>query len=219
MPAEMEGWIVMKEMDSKDFLIVNVCEQNSDSRHMHLVLPDVNEVAGMHLRPKLSPYFSSYCLCELVTIYYVNPLARLLQKYCVLLILDSMQSLNHIFRVSFWTCSLFDLFAAASGVSVCFKIMSQLYYYQKLFCGLAVLWPHVSLYLLLILITFSFTNVKATIFNSFSWNLCLSNKKIFKSGNFLLSQMINSQLYLFWMKLQPHLNHNIHSHTASFDML
>lgn len=33
----------MKEMDSKHFLIVSVCEQNPDSRHMHLVLPDVNE--------------------------------------------------------------------------------------------------------------------------------------------------------------------------------
>lgn len=33
----------MKEMDSKDFLMVNVCEQNSDSRHTRLVLPDINE--------------------------------------------------------------------------------------------------------------------------------------------------------------------------------
>lgn len=47
----------MKEMDSKDFLIVNVCEQNSDSRRMHLVLPDVNESCRHASKAKVESIF------------------------------------------------------------------------------------------------------------------------------------------------------------------
>lgn len=156
--------------------------------HVRLFLTGTR-AAGTCLRPKLSLYFSSYWLCELVSIYYVNPLARLSQKYCVLLLLDSMLSLNHTYRVSFWTCILFDLFATASGISVYFKIMPELYYYYELFHGLAMLWLNISFHLLLILITLSFSSVQVTILTSFSLNLCLCNKT--KSGNFPLSQMLS----------------------------
>lgn len=47
----------MKEMDSKDFLIVNVCEQNSDSRRMHLVPPDVNESCRHASKAKVESIF------------------------------------------------------------------------------------------------------------------------------------------------------------------
>lgn len=47
----------MKETDSKDFLIVNICEQNSDSRHTHLVLPDVNESCRHASKAKVESIF------------------------------------------------------------------------------------------------------------------------------------------------------------------
>lgn len=47
----------MKEVDSKGFLIVNICEQNSDSRRMHLVLPDANESCRHASKAKVESVF------------------------------------------------------------------------------------------------------------------------------------------------------------------
>lgn len=116
MPAEREGWIAMKEMDSKCFLIGKVCEWNADRDTCLESLLTLRRAAGRHLRPEPSQYFSSWCLCELVTVYPINPLASWLQKYCVLSIPDSRQALNCVYTVSFWTGSLSDLFAATCEV-------------------------------------------------------------------------------------------------------